>query len=342
MNEHHIDHYDFELPEALIAQVPTTKRDQSRLLKYNCSKDLIQHGVFSDIKQYLNEGDLLVMNNTKVIPARIKAKRPTGGAVEIFLVREQSENIWRCLAKSSRKLGVGSEIILADDCRAKVIEILDGGYRLIQFEMPQTSNARSITDWGDIPLPPYIQRETTAEDLARYQTVFASQEGAVAAPTAGLHFTPELLNDIKLSGVELAELTLHVGPGTFKPVSVDDIREHQVDPEYFDISEETVAQIIKAKKEGRRVISVGTTTTRVLEYLGSNMVAQTGWTDLYLYPPAQFQVVDAMITNFHLPKSSLLLLVSCLVGRENLLNIYSEAIKECYRFYSYGDAMFIE
>ncbi len=333
---YNIDDYNFKLPEELIAQYPAEQRDQSRLLIYHSKQSLIEHGTFANIGDYLRAGDVLVMNNTKVIPARIRAKRETGGKIEIFLVRPYSDHEWLCMVKPSKKMTQGVSLSLSESLDCRVLEELEHGYRKIGFEGPRVVN--DLKALGDIPLPPYIKRDPNADDEERYQTVFATQDGAVAAPTAGLHFTEELLEFLYAKGVQTVFVTLHVGPGTFKPVVVEDIRDHHVDQEYFEISEGTIEILKKAKQEGRRIISVGTTTTRVLESLKDPWTAGVGWTDLYIYSPYRPKVIDGLITNFHLPKSSLLLLVAAFIGHDDLMLLYRQAVAHKYRFYSYGDA----
>lgn len=334
-----IKDYHFELAESLIAQTPSKKRDESRLLCVDRKTGETQDCIFKDFPDFLREGDLLVLNDTKVIPARLKGHRPTGGAVELFLVRPENEQDWVCLVKPSRKLTVGSKVILKDGVRAQVLQDLGGSYRLVHFEVDALKD--HLSRLGDIPLPPYICREITEEDTIRYQTLYAKQEGAVAAPTAGLHFSEGVFVALKKKAVKVATVTLHVGPGTFKPISVTDIRKHAVDPEYFEVPEETMALIKQTKEASGRVISVGTTTTRVLETLAKNSDVYSGWTETYIYPPYQFQMVDVMLTNFHLPESSLLLLVGAFMGKDKLFEVYRHAIQKSYRFYSYGDAMLI-
>lgn len=334
--------FDFALPEALIAQEPAAERDRSRLMVLDRASGAIEHHIFRDIENYLFSGDLLVLNNTKVFPCRLPAKKPGGGKAEIFLLAEQGLNLWDALVKGG--VPVGKRLVLDDNIEAEVVSSNDndGTKRVRFYGVPDIRNI--LTGIGRTPLPPYIKREPTSADLERYQTVYAAHEGAVAAPTAGLHFTRALLDRLAAKGVGSAMVTLHVGPGTFQPVRVENITEHTMLPERFDISPDAAEAINRAKSEGRRIIAVGTTSVRTLETAAQQdgMIAcGEGSSRLFIYPGFVFRIVDGIITNFHLPKSTLLMLVSAFAGRETILAAYQEAVERRYRFYSYGDAMFI-
>lgn len=333
--------FDFDLPEALIAQEPCAERDKSRLLALSRTTGEIEHARFFDIVRFLRPGDLLVLNDTKVYPCRLLAKKPSGGKAEIFLLSEQGVNRWSALVKGVS--GVGKRLRLDSGVEAEITEeradstwtVLFHGIADIKTMLPAI---------GRVPLPPYIKREPTKTDCERYQTVYAASEGAVAAPTAGLHFTPELLKTLIGNGVEFATVTLHVGPGTFQPVRVEKIVEHKMLPELYSISDEAATRINQAKAEGRRVIAVGTTSVRTLETAAARtgqVVPGAGSSELFIYPGYRFLVTDGLITNFHLPKSTLLMLVAAFAGREQILAAYRAAVAEKYRFYSYGDAMVI-
>ncbi len=332
---------DYKLPEELIAKQPVEKRDASRLMVLHRGDGLIEHRRFSDIAEYLNPSDILVVNNTKVIPARlIGHKKGTGGEVEILLLRPESDNLWNCLVRPGRRLMPGAQVEFKDGMMdAEIVEHRPGGQRLVRFTQ-QDDFYQALEKVGQVPLPPYIDRDPHEADKTRYQTVYAKEKGAVAAPTAGLHFTPELLASVKNKGVEVLEILLHVGWGTFKGVEAEDIREHKMDAEYYSISQPIGKKLEKAKTENRRIIAVGTTTSRALESYGQSGKL-SDWTEIFIYPPYEFKIVDALITNFHLPKSTLIMLVSALAGRSKVMEAYQEAIKERYRFYSYGDAMLI-
>jgi len=339
--------YDYELPESAIAQEPLSDRSASRLLVMDRASGARQHRHFSDLPEFLRAGDLLVVNETRVIPARLRARRPGGGKAEIFLVRALPDGRWLALVKPSARIKPGSEIELLEGTgesagRAMVEESVAGGLRAVRF--PDGDVGELIARAGVVPLPPYIRRSPEDADRERYQTVFARVPGAVAAPTAGLHLTDALLARLEERGVSMARLVLHVGPGTFRPVQVDDPRDHKVDAEWCSIPAETAAAVNQTRARGGRVVAVGTTTTRALEAAavrGLPLAPFEGFVDLYIHPPFEFRVVDALITNFHLPRSSLLLLVSAFAGREHVLAAYREAVAEGYRFYSYGDAMFL-
>lgn len=340
--------YDYDLPEELIAQSPVPRRDASRLLVLRKSDGHIEHRKFGDLLDYLRPDDLLIINNSKVIPARLRGfKDITRGKVEILLNRQIDDNTWEVIGKG---LKAGARISFEGGrLKASVIEKKDQVYQLL-FNLSDEKFFDELEKIGEVPLPPYIKRSDNhggnIVDRDRYQTVFAKDAGSVAAPTAGLHFTPELLHALSNAGINIAELTLHVGLGTFAPVKSEKIEQHKMHKEYFSVSAETIDKIRKAKQRGSRVIAVGTTTSRVLETIskfilngGTGNIA--GFTEIFIYPPYEFQVVDALITNFHLPKSTLLMLISALAGSENVKKAYREAIERRYRFFSYGDAMFI-
>jgi len=333
--------FDFTLPEELIAQTPAEERDRSRLLVLDKRTGSVSHTIFRQIADYLKPGDVLVLNDTKVFPCRLPAKKAGGGKAEIFLLEEKGINLWHALIKGG--VEIGKKVTVAPGVDAEMCGNVDEGIRIVRFHGVPDIKAL-LSELGKTPLPPYIKREPLAGDIGRYQTVFASREGAVAAPTAGLHFTPELLTDLRSRGVETAMITLHVGPGTFQPVRVTNIAEHRMHPERFSVPVEAAERINRARSEGRRIIAVGTTSVRSLEtsaQADGNVRAGEGTSDLFIYPGYHFRVVDGMITNFHLPKSTLLMLVAAFAGRENVLNAYRAAIGQRYRFYSYGDAMLI-
>ncbi len=346
-----IDLFDYDLPPELIAQYPARERDESRLLVLDRATGQIELRAFKDIVGYLSAGDVLVVNNTRVFKARLLGNRATGAEVEVFLVRrtEDSSLAWEAMVRPSRRVKQGEEIYFHKACHTDRLSLTltenRGSKWLIEFSSA-ISEERIIDRYGHVPLPQYIKRPDVPEDLERYQTVFARPEktGAVAAPTAGFHFTPAILNEIKAKGVEVAELTLHVGPGTFKPVQVDDIDEHTVDPEFAEITESAADTINRSRASGGKVFVVGTTTVRTLESApvkDGEIVPFSGEVDLYIRPGHRFKFVDHLVTNFHLPKSSLLILVSAYAGRELILKAYREAIAAGFRFYSYGDAMLI-
>lgn len=348
--------YAFDLPEELIAHVPEKTRSASRLLHLDKASGSVTHRTFRDVPELLQPGDLLVMNNTRVIPARLYGFKESGGKVEILIldyvtgmarVNRGEPFECDCLIKASKRPKPGSKIRIADDFTAEVTGFRDGMH-LVRFHVAGNFEER-LNDTGIMPLPPYIKREShdprMADDMSTYQTVYASEKGAVAAPTAGLHFTGDLLDAIRDKGVDTAQVTLHVGYGTFAPVRVTDIRDHQIHSERFHIAETTARSINQAKKEGRRIVAVGTTTVRTLEYAADDegqVRSGAGVCDLFIYPGYTFKVIDAMITNFHIPESTLLMLVSAFAGRDTILAAYEEAVREKYRFFSYGDAMMIE
>ena len=333
--------FDYDLPEALIAQEPAAIRDQSRLMALDRGTGAIEHRIFSDIGSYLVPGDVLVLNNTKVFPCRLIAKKPGGGKAEVFLLAEKGLNLWDALVKGG--VGIGKRVIVGPGIEAEVVADNADGVKTIRFFGAQDIRAL-LPDIAKTPLPPYIKREDSVRDRERYQTVYASCEGAVAAPTAGLHFTEGLLAGLKAKGIELIQITLHVGPGTFQPVRVETITEHRMYHEWYEVTPASAVRINLAKAEGRRVIAVGTTSVRTLETAASGdggVLSGAGNSDLFIHPGYDFKVVDGMITNFHLPKSTLLMLVAAFAGRENILSAYRAAVAEKYRFYSYGDAMLI-
>ena len=332
----------YDLPEELIAQVPISKRDESRLMVLNRENKTVEHKVFKDILDYLEPGDCLVRNNTKVLPARIYGKKETGANVEFLLLNNIEGDIWESIVRPGNKLHVGTKVIFGDGLLvAEIIDTMEGGTRKVKFTYEGIFN-EILDQIGLMPLPPYIHEELKEKD--RYQTVYAKYQGSAAAPTAGLHFTEELLEKIKEKGVEIANVTLHVGIGTFRPVKVDKIEDHHMHSEHFYIKQEDVEKINKAKQNGGRIISVGTTSTRVLESIAdeNGLVREVeGDTNIFIYPGYNFKCVDALITNFHLPESTLLMLVSALADKDYIMKAYKEAVKEKYRFFSFGDAMFI-
>lgn len=333
----------FDLPEELIAQDPLEDRSSSRLLCLDKNTGATEHHIFREIIDFLNPGDCLVLNNTKVIPARLLGHRePTGGAVEVLLLKRNEGDVWETLVKPGKKCKPGTRLSFGDGrLKAEVLETVNEGNRLIKF-FYEGIWEEVLDSLGEMPLPPYITHKL--QDKNRYQTVYAKFDGSAAAPTAGLHFTKELLEDIEKKGVKVCYVTLHVGLGTFRPVKVDNILEHHMHTEVFNVSPETAAVINETKAAGGRVICVGTTSCRTIESScdeSGKVIAQSGDTSIFIYPGYKFKVLDALITNFHLPESTLVMLVSALAGRENVLNAYDEAIKERYRFFSFGDAMFI-
>lgn len=332
----------YDLPEELIAQTPLEQRDTSRLLVLNKETGEVKHQHFYDIIDYLQPGDCLVMNDSRVLPARLLGHRPTGGAVEVLLLRDLGEKKWECLCKPGRKMQVGHEVIFGDgELTATVVEVQETGNRVVEFHYDGIF-LEVLERLGKMPLPPYIKAEL--QDQERYQTVYSKEVGSAAAPTAGLHFTNELLDKIRDKGVKTAFVTLHVGLGTFRPVKAEDISEHHMHSELCMISAETAAILNETKAKGGRIICVGTTSCRTLESLvngDSSFEAKSKWTEIFIYPGYRFKAMQALITNFHLPESTLVMLVSAFAGRENVLNAYEEAVREKYRFFSFGDAMFI-
>ncbi len=336
--------YYYDLPKELIAQDPLLKRDSSRLMVIDKNTGEFEHKIFSDIIDYLNPEDCLVVNNTKVIPARLfGVKHETEAVIEILLLERKSDNLWECLVKPGKKARVGAKLSFGDGLlEGEIVDVLEDGNRLIEFAYDGIFE-EILDSLGQMPLPPYITHKL--EDKTRYQTVYAKYDGSAAAPTAGLHFTNELLDDIRAKGVDIASVTLHVGLGTFRPVKEDNILDHHMHSEYYNVDEENASLINAAKKRGGRIISVGTTSTRTLESVADEdgvIKASKGYTDIFIYPGYKFKCVDALITNFHLPESTLLMLVSAFSDRERMLKCYEEAVKEKYRFFSFGDAMFLK
>lgn len=335
--------YFYELPKELIAQYPVAKRSSSRLLVLNKTTGNIEHRIFNQIGNFLKKGDLLVLNKTRVIPARLYGRKPTGANVEIFLLNQVEEGVWECLVKPGKRLKPGSKVLINNKISANILEYADEGARIVKFDY-QGDFFSILEETGKIPLPPYIDREATEKDKETYQTVYAESPGSVAAPTAGLHFTKELIAKLKNDGVEFAEVELNVGLGTFRPVKEVDISNHVMHKEYCQITSANADKINKAKKEGRRVIAVGTTSTRTLESFAENGFVTAGakFTDIFIYPQGRkIEIIDGMLTNFHLPESTLLMLISAFAGYEHAMQAYDEAVKMKYRFFSYGDAMLI-
>lgn len=333
----------YELPPELIAQTPIEKRDASRLMHLEKSTGEISHHVFSQLPDFLKPGDCLVLNDSRVIPARLFGRRITGGAVEVVLLRDRGEGVWECLTRPGRKTHIGTKLIFGDgdELTGTVQDEIEGGNRLIRFEYDGIF-LEVLERLGKMPLPPYIHEEL--QDSERYQTVYSRVVGSAAAPTAGLHFTPELLDKIRAKGVKVLFVTLHVGLGTFRPVKAENIEDHEMHAEYCIISEETADAINETRKNGGRVIAVGTTSCRTLESRAEDdgtVRPYAGFTNAFIYPGYRFKCIDGLVTNFHLPESTLIMLVSALAGRENILNAYNEAIRERYRFFSFGDAMLI-
>lgn len=331
----------YDLPEELIAQTPAEPRDSSRLLVYDRSADKAEHKIFRDIKNYLRAGDVLVINNTKVLPARLYAHTEHGGRVEVLLLKRISSLRWEVLVKPGKKCKPGTRLTVDDKLSLTVNSVTDSGERIVDFECDGVFE-EALDRVGSMPLPPYIKKKL--EDKNRYQTVYAKTDGSAAAPTAGLHFTPQLLEEIKDMGVEIAQILLHVGLGTFRPVKEDAITDHKMHSEYYEVGEQAAQIISRAKREGRRVIAVGTTSVRTLESAANDdgtIDPCFGNTSIFIYPPYKFKCVDCLVTNFHLPESTLIMLVSALVGREKTLQLYKTAVEERYRFFSFGDAMLI-
>ena len=332
----------YDLPEELIAQTPLEKRDTSRLLAMDRETGRITHRHFYDILDYLNPGDTLVMNDSRVLPARLLGHRPTGGAAELLLLRDLGGNEWECLAKPGRKLTEGSEVIFGDGrLTAKVVAVKEDGNRVVKFNY-QGIFLEVLESLGKMPLPPYIKEEL--HDQERYQTVYSREVGSAAAPTAGLHWTKELLKKAEEKGIQLAYVTLHVGLGTFRPVKAENISEHHMHSELCMIQQETADILNATRARGGRIVCVGTTSCRTLESLvneDGTFEARTKWTEIFIFPGYQFKAMDALITNFHLPESTLVMLVSAFAGRDNVLNAYAEAVKERYRFFSFGDSMYL-
>ncbi|GER69149.1 S-adenosylmethionine:tRNA ribosyltransferase-isomerase [Weizmannia acidilactici] len=340
-----LDLFDFDLPEELIAQTPLKNRSDSRLMVLDKKTGAIEHTVFKNITHYLRPGDCLVLNDTKVLPARLFGiKDETGAKIEVLLLKQLEGDQWETLVKPAKRVKAGTTVHFGDGkLKATCVKDLDHGGRIMEFQYNGIFY-EVLNELGKMPLPPYIKEQL--EDQDRYQTVYAKEPGSAAAPTAGLHFTKELLKEIENMGVKIVFITLHVGLGTFRPVDVEDIENHDMHAEFYQVSEEAAKTIMDVKNSGGRVISVGTTSTRTLETIaaahGGKIAAESGWTDIFIYPGFEYKAIDALITNFHLPKSTLIMLVSALAGRENVLHAYETAVKEKYRFFSFGDAMFIK
>lgn len=339
-----VSDFDFYLPEELIAQHPLEKRDSSRLMILDKKTGVIKHKYFHDVIEYLNEGDTLVLNNTRVMPARlIGEKEGTGGKIEFLLLKRIQGDKWECLAKPGKRAKIGQKFTFGEGkLTCTVVDIVEEGNRIIEFSYEGIFE-QVLDELGEMPLPPYITEKL--EDKERYQTVYSKEKGSAAAPTAGLHFTEELLQQIRDKGINIAYLTLHVGLGTFRPVKVEDINEHIMHSEYYVLDKENADIINKTKKNGNKIIAVGTTSTRTLETIGDEngfVREQSGWTNIFIYPGYKYKVIDELITNFHLPESTLIMLVSALAGKENVMNAYNEAVKEKYRFFSFGDSMLIK
>ena len=333
----------FDLPEELIAQTPLERRDSSRLLHLDKTTGELEHRHFYELLDYLREGDCMVFNDSRVLPARLIGARPTGGSVELVLLRDLGEGRWECLSRPGRKTKPGTELFFGNgELKATVESVAEGGNRIVRFDY-EGIFLEVLERLGKMPLPPYIKEEL--QDSERYQTVYSREIGSAAAPTAGLHFTKELMEKIAAKGVKLCYVTLHVGLGTFRPVKAEEIEDHEMHSEFCIIPEETARIVSETKKKGGRVIAVGTTSCRTLESFAredGSLPAASGWTNIFIYPGYTFKCVDALVTNFHLPESTLIMLVSALAGREHVLHAYEEAVKERYRFFSFGDAMFIE
>ena len=333
----------FDLPEELIAQTPLERRDSSRLLHLDKTTGELEHRHFYQLLDYLHEGDCMVFNDSRVLPARLIGARPTGGSVELVLLRDLGEGRWECLSRPGRKTKPGTEILFGDgELKATVEQVVEGGNRIVRFDY-EGIFLEVLERLGKMPLPPYIKEEL--QDNERYQTVYSREIGSAAAPTAGLHFTRELMEKIAAKGVKLCYVTLHVGLGTFRPVKAEEIEDHEMHAEFCIVPEETARIVTETKKNGGRVIAVGTTSCRTLESFSQadgSLPVTSGWTNIFIYPGYRFKCVDALVTNFHLPESTLIMLVAALAGREHVLHAYEQAVKERYRFFSFGDAMFIE
>ncbi|SFA94551.1 MULTISPECIES: tRNA preQ1(34) S-adenosylmethionine ribosyltransferase-isomerase QueA [unclassified Bacillus (in: firmicutes)] len=339
-----VDLFDFHLPEELIAQVPLENRTDSRLMVINKETGELEHENFNSIKKHLRKGDCLVLNDTRVLPARLFGmKEDTGAKIEVLLLKQQEGDQWETLIKPAKRVKVGTKVIFGDGLLTAVCtDVSDQGGRVLEFQYNGIFY-EVLEKLGEMPLPPYIKEQL--DDKDRYQTVFARERGSAAAPTAGLHFTEELLEELKEMGVHIAFITLHVGLGTFRPVSVDNVLEHDMHSEFYMVSEGTARLLNEVRGDGGRIITVGTTSTRTLETIATandgTFVAGSGWTNIFIYPGYEFKAIDGMITNFHLPRSTLIMLVSALAGRENILHAYTTAVEERYRFFSFGDAMLI-
>ena len=332
----------YDLPEERIAQTPVEPRDHSRLMVLNRANHTIEHRHFYDVIDYLNPGDALVINETRVIPARLIGERPSGGACEILLLKQLAPKRWEALVRPGKKLRPGAEVSFGGGrLTARIAEIVEGGGRIVDFTCEGTMEA-ALDELGEMPLPPYIHEKL--ENRERYQTVYAKQEGSAAAPTAGLHFTPELLERIRAKGIDVIPVLLHVGLGTFRPVKVENVEEHEMHSEYFEVTEDAARRVNAARERGCRVVAVGTTSVRTLESAAEDgrLVAKKGDTQIFIRPGYEYKIVDALITNFHLPGSTLMMLVSALYDRERILEAYRVAVEDRYRFFSFGDAMLIE
>jgi len=340
-----LSEFDLEIPEELIADNPSKQRDNAKLMVLNRKDMTIEHKKFKDIVDYFKKGEVLVLNNTKVYPARLFAKKDKSDAkVEVFLLRELANNLWEAMVKPARKVRIGNKLILSDDITCDVIDNTVSGGRVLRFDYDQQALYSFIDKNGFCPLPPYIHRDPVDSDKARYQTVYASERGSVAAPTAGMHFTKPLLKKIEAKGVHIANITLHIGLGTFKPILVEDLTRHNMDSEYYSVPPETATIINKAKDKRKKITVVGTSAIRTLETVvvsGFQITAKQGWTDKFIYPPYEFKMADKLITNFHQPQSTLMMLVSAFANKDFVRQAYEEAIKKKYSFYSYGDAMLI-
>jgi len=340
----HIDQFDFNLPEHLIAQTPLKDRTASRLMVLNKESKKIEHKHFTDIKQYLRKGDCLVLNDTRVLPARLYgSKKDTGAKIEVLLLHQQNNDKWEVLIKPAKKVNIGTILTFGEgELEATCVEMKEHGGRILEFTY-EGIFYELLDELGEMPLPPYIKEQLPEQE--RYQTVYAKEKGSAAAPTAGLHFTNEIIEEIKAMGVMVEFITLHVGLGTFRPVNVEQIDKHHMHSEFYHMSQNTAQVLNEAKQSNRRIIAVGTTSTRTLETIARDnngtFVQSSGWTDIFIYPPYKYQAIDGLVTNFHLPKSSLIMLVSALAGRKTVLSAYEEAIREKYRFFSFGDAMLI-
>ena len=335
--------FDYELPSELIAQTPLLKRDSSRLLVLDKETGNIEHKHFNNIIDYLNPGDVLVLNDTKVIPARIiGTKVDTNAVIELLMLKDKGNDVWEVLSKPAKRVKIGTIVKFSDKLSAECVGLGEEGIRLFKFVYDGIL-LEILDELGEMPLPPYIHEKLKDKD--RYNTIYAKNLGSAAAPTAGLHFTKELMEQIEKKGIKIEYVTLHVGLGTFRPVNVEDITDHKMHSEFYMMSKDTAIELNKAKKEKRRIISVGTTSTRTLESI-MNLYGEfkecSGWTDIFIYPGYEFKAIDALITNFHLPKSTLIMLVSALAGRDNIMNAYKEAVRKEYRFFSFGDSMFIK
>jgi len=338
-----LSEFEMEVPEELIANHPSKKRDGCKLMVLDTKEKTIKHKKFSDIADYFNKGDVLVLNNTKVYPARLYAtKDRSSSKVEVFLLRELSEDLWEAMVKPARKVRIGNKLIFGEGIECDVIDNTISGGRVLRFETSSSNLHEFIEKNGLSPLPPYIKRDPIPSDKKNYQTVYATERGSVAAPTAGIHFSEELLTKIKKKGVIITYVTLHIGLGTFKPIMVEDLTRHQMDSEYFSVPPETAAIINEARGKKKKIITVGTSTVRTLETVvvaGFQVTAKEGWTDKFIYPPYEFKMSDCLVTNFHQPQSTLMMMVSAFSSKDFVMKAYKEAIDKKYRFYSYGDAM---